>query len=88
MGLVTLGLCVATWAKPMTLARRIRFYTLGALVTVVAIGNFERLGYPPVVPWLMIANTVLVATALIGCLELPRTSDESPLDVDSSDVGP
>lgn len=82
MGLITLGMCVATWAKPMPFSRRIRFYTLGALVAATAVSDYERLGFPPVLPWRLFADTILVAFALAGCVgmsgELPHDDADSP----------
>lgn len=82
MGLVTLGLCAATWAKPMPLARRVRFYTLGAIVAATAVSDYERLGFPPVLPWRLFVDTVLVAFALAGCAGM---SSEFPERDDSLD---
>lgn len=85
-GCIAVGATAATWSRPLSFTRRIRFFCFGAFAGVTAFSGFLRLGEGPVFVWRLYVDAILTIIAAISCVgyffEPPMEPSPSKMDVD------
>lgn len=63
---LTVGVCLSTWMRPMPLGQRIRLSALSALIGTLGVADVTRLGEPPAAVWRLVSDPLIIGAALYG----------------------